>query len=123
MTNDAHHNGEPGGRPTDEAALSARLRRLGERLEHKQPSRSSESTRGARSSADASALARGLRLSSELIGGVLVGAFIGWLLDRWLGISPWGLMLFVMIGFAAGVLNVIRSAGVASGGEPNEDKR
>ena len=31
--------------------------------------------------ADPSALARGFRLSTELVAGVLVGAFIGWLLD------------------------------------------
>ncbi len=123
MTSDAHHNGEPGDRPTDEAALSARLRRLGERLEQEQPSRSSESERGARSTADVSAFARGLRLSSELVAGVLVGAAIGWFLDRWLGISPWGLIVFLMFGFAAGVLNVMRAAGVASGGWPPEDNR
>ena len=37
---------------------------------------------------------------------------IGWLLDRWLGISPWGLIVFLLLGFAAGVLNVMRAAGV-----------
>ena len=44
--------------------------------------------------------------------GVVVGAMIGWLLDRWLGISPWGLIVFLLLGFAAGVLNVMRAAGV-----------
>ena len=42
----------------------------------------------------------------------MVGAGIGWLLDRWLGISPWGLIVFLLLGFAAGVLNVMRSAGL-----------
>ena len=41
-----------------------------------------------------------------------VGALLGWMLDRWLGISPWGLIVFLMLGFAAGVLNVMRAAGV-----------
>ena len=59
-----------------------------------------------------SAMARGLRLSSELVAGVLVGGGIGWLLDKWLGISPWGLILFLLLGFTAGVLNVMRAAGV-----------
>jgi ATP synthase protein I len=63
--------------------------------------------------ADASALARGFRLSTELVAGVLVGAFIGWLIDKLLGISPWGLIVFLLLGFAAGVLNVMRAAGVA----------
>ena len=45
--------------------------------------------------------------------GVLVGAAIGWAIDRWLGISPWGLIVFLLLGFAAGVINVMRVAGVA----------
>jgi len=94
----------------DEAALSARLERLGERLA--QASKPSENGSGPRQTADASAFARGFRLSTELVGGVLAGAAIGWLLDRWLGISPWGLIVFLLLGFAAGVLNVMRAAGV-----------
>ncbi|HEY1312216.1 MAG TPA: AtpZ/AtpI family protein, partial [Pseudolabrys sp.] len=47
-----------------------------------------------------------------LVAGVVVGALIGWLIDRWLGISPWGLIVFLLLGFAAGVLNVMRAAGV-----------
>jgi ATP synthase protein I len=96
--------------PDDEAALSARLQRLGERLDS--ASRASENVTGPRSAADASAYARGFRMSTELVAGVVVGALIGWLLDRWLGISPWGLIVFLLLGFAAGVLNVMRAAGV-----------
>ena len=58
-------------------------------------------------------MARGFRLSSELIAGVVVGALIGWGIDHLLSISPWGLIVFVLLGFTAGVVNVIRSAGVA----------
>ena len=61
-------------------------------------------------------MARGFRLSSELIAGVVVGALMGWGLDRLLSTSPWGMIVFVLIGFVAGVLNVIRSAGVAPDG-------
>ena len=59
-------------------------------------------------------MARGLRLSTELVAGVVVGGIIGWLLDRWLGISPWAFIVFVLFGFAAGLLNLMRSAGVLS---------
>jgi len=96
--------------PNDEAALSARLKRLGNRLA--QANRPSENGSGPRQTADPSAIARGFRLSTELVAGVLVGAMIGWLLDRWLGISPWGLIIFLLLGFAAGVLNVMRAAGI-----------
>jgi ATP synthase protein I len=39
-------------------------------------------------------------------------------LDRMLGISPWGLIVFLLLGFAAGVLNVMRAAGVAPERDP-----
>jgi len=61
-----------------------------------------------------SAFARGMRLSAELVGGVVVGFILGWLSDRWLGTSPWGLIVFLLLGFVAGVLNVMRSAGVVA---------
>ena len=103
-----------GNRPDEEADLSARPQRLGQRLDQqKGTSRQVES--GSSSKSDPSALARGFRLSTELVGGVAVGAFIGWALDRWLGISPWGMIVFLLLGFAAGVINVMRAAGVSSG--------
>ena len=56
-----------------------------------------------------------VRLGLTLCGGTdnnLVHVNIGWLLDRWLGISPWGMIVFLLLGFTAGVLNVMRVAGV-----------
>jgi ATP synthase protein I len=53
-----------------------------------------------------------LKLSSEFIAGVAVGAGLGWFIDRVAGTSPWGLIVFLLLGFGAGVLNVMRSAGV-----------
>ena len=111
---DASENGTRGKQQTDEAALSARLQRLNEGLARNQAGRPSDSPEADRA-ATASGYARGFRLSSELVAGVVVGAGIGWLLDRWLGISPWGLIVFLLLGFAAGVLNVMRSAGVVAG--------
>jgi ATP synthase protein I len=114
MADDTRGKDDRGKPPDDEAALSARLKRLGDRLNT--VNRPSENGLVSRPAADMSAFARGFRLSTELVAGVVLGALIGWLLDRWLGISPWGLIVFLLLGFAAGVLNVMRAAGVASDG-------
>jgi ATP synthase protein I len=58
-------------------------------------------------------MALGFRLSSELIAGVVVGGLLGWAFDHLLSTSPWGLIVFVLLGFIAGVVNVVRSAGAA----------
>ena len=52
-----------------------------------------------------------LKMSSEFVAGILVGAGLGYLLDLLAGTTPWGLIVFLFLGFAAGVLNVLRSAG------------
>jgi ATP synthase protein I len=102
---------------SDEAALSARLGSLDHRLSEFRDTRKIETDQPGVGSGDstarASAMARGFRLSSELVAGVVVGALIGWGFDRLLSTSPFGLIVFFLLGFAAGVLNVIRSAGVA----------
>ena len=101
---------------SDEAALSARLGSLDQRLSKIRDSRNVRTGQSGEGSGDgaarASAFARGFRLSSELIAGVVVGAGIGWGFDRLLSTSPWGLIVFFLLGFTAGVVNVVRSAGV-----------
>src|SRR5690606_41495900 len=57
-------------------------------------------------------MAAALRLSSEFVAAILVGAAIGWLIDRFAGPTPWGLIIFLLLGFCARVLNVLRSAGL-----------
>jgi ATP synthase protein I len=110
MSDGARGGGDPGARSADEAALSARLRHLGERLDHVKATKPSANA-APHSPANASGMARGIRLSTELVAGVIVGAAIGWALDRWLGIKPWGFIVFTLLGFVAGILNVMRSAG------------
>ena len=112
MADDARETDDREQPPADEAALSARFHRLGERLGRHHPGLPTAMPGQRPSTADPSAIARGFRLSTELVAGVLVGAAIGWVLDRWLGISPWGMIVFLLLGFAAGVLNVMRAAGV-----------
>jgi ATP synthase protein I len=48
------------------------------------------------------------RVATELVAGVIVGAFIGWMLDNWLGTSPLFMVLMFFLGAMAGMLNVWR---------------
>ncbi len=54
------------------------------------------------------------RLGSEFVAGVLVGALLGWAFDRFLGTTPWGLIVFLLLGFGAGMLNMVRAANAAN---------
>jgi len=112
MSDDTSGQGDPGRRPSDEADLSARLQRLGDRLGQVRASQPAEPTPDAGAPSDRSGMARGLRLSSELVAGVVVGGAVGYALDYWLGIRPWGIIVFVLLGFAAGIVNLMRSAGI-----------
>jgi ATP synthase protein I len=102
---------------SDEAALSARLGSLDQRLSKIRDDRNIGTDQSGSGSGDgaarASAMGRGFQLSSELIAGVVVGALIGWGFDRLLSTTPFGMIVFLLLGFTAGVVNVIRSAGVS----------
>ncbi len=91
----------------DEASLARRRAELNAQLaRHRKPETKDE---------DASAragYAMAVKLSSEFIAGVAVGAILGYGFDELFGTSPWGLIVLLLVGFAAGVLNVMRSAGV-----------
>ena len=50
----------------------------------------------------------GFRVGTELLSGVVVGAGLGYVLDMYLQTKPWMLIVFLLLGFAAGFLNVYR---------------
>jgi ATP synthase protein I len=120
---DGNREDKGASRSDEEAALSARLRSLGERLDQVGPGRAAKPGSASRSAADMSGFARGMRLSAELVGGVVIGFILGWVFDRVLGTSPWGLIVFLLLGFVAGVLNVMRSAGVIKPGPLDGNRR
>ena len=57
------------------------------------------------------AMSVGLRVGVELLSAVIVGASLGYWLDRWLHTSPFLLSLFVLLGGAGGIANVWRLLG------------
>ncbi len=50
------------------------------------------------------------RLSTEIVSGIVVGSIMGWSLDKWLGSQPWFFLVFFILGIAAGIINVIKTA-------------
>lgn len=100
--------------------LSARLKRLGAELDVKQRA-SAESRAPASTSSNTSAIGQAFRLSAEFVAGVIAGAVVGWLIDRLVGSSPWGLIVCLILGFCAGMLNLMRASGAlkpARSGDP-----
>ena len=97
----------------DEARLTARLGALNAELESR---REEVAAQSATVPAPTGRAGQGmaLRLATEFVAGILVGGAIGWFFDGWLGTSPWGLIVFLLAGFAAGVLNALRTAGVVA---------
>lgn len=51
------------------------------------------------------------RMVTELVAGLAIGFGIGYGLDILLGTTPWLMVLFIMLGFAAGVQTMMRTAG------------
>ncbi len=51
-----------------------------------------------------------LRISIDLVVAIAVGTGIGWVLDGWLNTRPWLMLVFFVLGAAAGFRNVFRTA-------------
>lgn len=101
------------GEDPDKARLEALSARLKKAKAEQEKGRAEDVHQGNK------AMSYGLRMGVELVAAVLVGAGMGWLLDRWLGTSPWLLILFFLIGIAAGFRNVQRASVLMSQDEEN----
>jgi ATP synthase protein I len=101
----------PSSSPKD-AGLSDRLQDLDRRLDANRAARRSEAP--APDGPPKPGMATALRMGADFVAGVVIGAALGYGFDRLFGTSPWGLAIFLLLGFAAGVVNVMRSAGVVT---------
>jgi len=64
-----------------------------------------------------------MQLSTEFVAGVIAGGILGWIFDRFLGTKPWGLIVFLMLGFVTGVYNVMRASGFSGPRSGSDDRR
>lgn len=113
-------------RADTQGSLDDRLRKLESHLAAKGVGEKSKKDEQA--DKNANSMAQAVKLSSEFIAGIVVGAVLGWFFDRVLGTNPWGLIIFLFLGFGAGTLNVLRSAGYVAengnnvGGKQQKEK-
>ncbi|BCM18113.1 AtpZ/AtpI family protein [Mesorhizobium sp. J8] len=119
--------GETGrGRQPEATIRDDELERRRRDLEASLATRRTDRLEGKDEAKAATGYGQALKLSSEFIAGVVVGVGLGWIIDCLAGTAPWGLIVGLLLGFGAGILNVLRSAGLASefgqSGKPREPK-
>jgi ATP synthase protein I len=105
----------------EDRLLRARLERLSGALDKRRkeaPPRPDAADGGQSSGKFGSAMGLGIRAASEFAAAIVVGGLIGWQLDVWLGTKPAFLIVFFMLGVAAGVWNVIRVTSPMPRSEP-----
>jgi len=62
-------------------------------------------------------MGQAMKLASEFLAAVVVGVLLGLGFDQITGFAPWGLVVFLFLGFASGVLNMLRAVGYV---KPNQ---
>jgi ATP synthase protein I len=100
---------QPGGADEREgdAELARRLDRLSRDLRAEQLEQAEARDPGPSRGAD---YGKAFKLASEFVAGIIAGAAVGWGIDWLAGTSPWGLIGFLLLGFGAGILNVVRAS-------------
>ena len=123
MADPHERNGDNERKPgsADDADLSARLKSLDARISQASVQRAEAEPR-TRQTSDSSAIGQAFRLSAEFVAGVAAGGILGWIVDRLFGTSPWGLIVCLILGFCAGMLNLLRAAGMVKSAR-YDDKR
>jgi ATP synthase protein I len=95
------------------------LKGLGERIAARRDEHARQQRRKS-SLASTSGLGLGLRIATELVSALAVGVAIGLILDNWLNTAPWLLITFFILGAAAAMTNLIRTAREADAAQARE---
>ena len=116
---------ENASRERESEALRARLEKLSNALDAQQrdarksssASRLGQEGTGPSPGSVGNAMGLAFRVLSEFVATVIVGAFIGWWIDRISGTTPAFVVTFLLMGAAAGFWNVYRIAMKPPGSE------
>jgi ATP synthase protein I len=95
--------------PQERAQFEDRISDLEDRLGKVRSRRDNGAHGHADTASRGRGMAQGLRMAADLVAAVIVGSVIGWGLDWLLGSRPWLFLLFFLLGFAAGILSVVRA--------------
>jgi ATP synthase protein I len=109
MSEPADHSGRGNLSPEERAAFERRVKELDGKLDRVREVKAAESSAGQQTRMSGRGMAYGLRMASELVAAVLVGGIIGYFLDYLLGTAPWLFLVMFLLGFVAGILNVLRA--------------
>lgn len=95
--------------PEEVAAFKGKVSDLGNRLDTIKTQRGADAQSDLDAEMRGRGMAYGMRMASELVAAVIVGGLVGYGLDLLLGTKPWLFLVFFVLGFAAGILNVVRA--------------
>ena len=99
------------------------LKRLGDRIDEAARKRVERA-----SLPPPSPLGIAFRFATEMVSALVVGGGLGWGLDwaleHWASIQsrPWGMVVFVLLGAAAGIRNVMRAANEINAAQASKEK-
>ena len=106
----------------DKRQLEDRLKSLKTRLRDSDSDRNLEGRKS-----DNVNFSNAIRMSTEFVVAILVGVGIGWTIDYFFGTAPWAMIIFLPLGFVAGVRNIMRGSGLQTSGlqtkTQNEDNK
>lgn len=94
-----------GRKPTSLKDLDTRLNAA---IRHRDDNFGKGSKKGKRGGGQ-SGIGFAFKIGADIVSALIVGVGIGLLLDNWLGTKPWFLLLFFILGAAAGFMNVFRT--------------
>ena len=95
--------------PEEKAAYERKLSDLGTRID-KAAAPKADTVEKEADAARGQAMGMGFSIAAQLVAGVGAGGAIGYFLDRWLGTAPWLMVVVLALGFAVGMMNVVRTA-------------
>ena len=95
--------------PEERAAFERRVRDLDGKLDRVREAKAAEQSAGQQGRMSSRGMAYGMRMVSELVAAVLVGGVIGYALDYVLGTGRLLFLAFLLLGFIAGIVNLLRT--------------